>query len=133
MLTMVYILVMTERQYGRYLCRLVPEIWSDTDVSGYCGIGLVQPNSRIDAAMLATCSRLCVRGLAILGISWSTTRKFSRPEGTLAYVAWIAPMPGAKIVISRSSRRNHEARRQKGSHYRRQQRHRPGHSSPFHL
>ena len=36
-----------------------------------------------------------------------------------------------EIAISRSSRRNHEARRQKGSHYRRQQRHRPGHCPPF--
>jgi transposase len=41
--------------------------------------------------------------------------------------------PMARIAISRSARRNHEARRQKGSHYRRQQRHRPGHSPPFHL
>ena|ERR1700733_6342510 len=66
--------------------------------SGYYGIGLVQPNSRIDAAMLATCSRLFVRGLVILGISRSTTREFSRVEGTLVYVAWIVPMAGTKIV-----------------------------------
>src|ERR1700733_9649383 len=29
---MVYILVMPDCQFGRYLCRLVQEIWSDTDV-----------------------------------------------------------------------------------------------------
>jgi hypothetical protein len=31
-------------------------------------IGFVQPHSRIDAAMWATCSRLCVRGLLARGI-----------------------------------------------------------------
>jgi hypothetical protein len=35
-------------------------------------------------------------------------------------VAWIVPMPRGRIAISQSARRNHEARRQKGSHYRRQ-------------
>ncbi|MGP0001874.1 MAG: helix-turn-helix domain-containing protein [Acetobacteraceae bacterium] len=56
-------------------------------------------------------------------------QSFARPRA----VAWIVSMPGARIAISRLARRNHEARRQKGSHYRRQQRHRPGHSPPFHL
>jgi NAD(P)-dependent dehydrogenase (short-subunit alcohol dehydrogenase family) len=40
-------------------------------------------------------------------------------------------MQGARIAISRSARRNDEARGQKGSHYRGQQRHRPGHSRLF--
>jgi hypothetical protein len=34
-------------------------------------IGFVNPNSRIEAAMLATCSRLCVRGVFARGISRS--------------------------------------------------------------